>query len=83
MPRLKQPMPLVSASICTVVSFGGSSRCALKIGMVHTVGSVATVTPLGVGKKGGTTFTPNRLLKKMLEINGTKAIEVNMETGND
>ena len=83
MPRLKQPMPLVSASICTVVSFGGSSRCALKIAMVHTVGSVATVTALGVGKKGGTTFTPNRLLKKMLETSGIKATEVNMVTGND
>jgi hypothetical protein len=51
--------------------------------MVHTVGSVATVTALGVGKKGGTTFTPNRLLKKMLETSGIKATEVNMVTGND
>ena len=73
----------MTKSICTVVSFGGSSRCALKIGMVHTVGSVATVTALGVGKKGGTTFTPNRLLKKMLETSGIKATEVNMVTGND
>ena len=36
-----------SVSICTVVSFDTSSRCELKIAMVHTVGSVATVTTLG------------------------------------
>ncbi|NBU31338.1 MAG: hypothetical protein EBS41_07580, partial [Actinobacteria bacterium] len=75
MPRLKQPTPSVSASICTVVSFGGSSRRELKIGMVHTDGCVATVTVLGIGKKGGTTFTPNQLLRTMFGTNGTKATE--------
>jgi hypothetical protein len=64
-----------SVSICTVVSFGTSSNCDLKIAMVHTVGSMATVTTLGAGKKGGTNFTPNRILKKMLETNGLKVIE--------
>ena len=72
-----------SVSIVTVVLFGKSSGCDLKIGMAHTVGSVATVTTLGVGTRGGTNFTPNRILKQMLEINGTKATEVTQENGNE
>ena len=72
-----------SVSICTVASFGRSSECELKIAMVHTVGSVATVTTLGAGKKGGTNFTPNQNLKKMLETSGVKATEVTQENGND
>ncbi len=72
-----------SVNICTVVSFGTSSRCELKIAMVHTVGSMATVTTLGAGKKGGTNFTPNQILKKLLETNGSKVIEVTQENGNE
>ena len=72
-----------SVNIVTVVSFGKSSGCALKIGVAYTAGSVATVTMLGVGTKGGTNFTPNRILKQMLEINGTKATEVTQENGNE
>jgi hypothetical protein len=67
---VKKKKQLESASICTVVSFGRSSRCESKIAMVLTVGSVATVTTVGGGRKGGTSFTPNRTLKKMLELNG-------------
>jgi hypothetical protein len=51
--------------------------------MAHTVGSGVTLTTLGVGRKGGMTFTPNQNLRKMLETNGTKAIEVTKENGND
>jgi hypothetical protein len=72
-----------TVSICTAVSFGKSSRCELKIAMVHTVGSVATVTTLGVGRKGGTNFTPNQNLKTILETNGLKVIEVTQENGNE
>jgi hypothetical protein len=72
-----------SVSICTVVSFGRSSRCAIKIASVYTVGSMATVTVLGAGIKGGTNFTPNRILKKMLETNGLRATEVTQENGNE
>jgi hypothetical protein len=72
-----------TVSICTAVSFGRSSRCALKIVMVHTVGSMATVTTLGAGRKGGTNFTPNQRLKKMLETNGLKVTEVTKENGNE
>ena len=78
MPRKK---PLESVSICTVVSFGRLSECALKIAMVHTVGSVATVTVVGSGRRGGMNFIPNQTLKKMLEINGTKATVANTEIG--
>ena len=80
---MKKNLPKESVSICTVVSFGRSSGCALKIGMVHTVGSVATVTTLGAGTKGGTNFTPNQILKKMLETNGLKVTEVTQENGNE
>ena len=72
-----------TVSICTAVSFGKSSRCASKIVMVHTVGSMATVTTLGAGKKGGTNFTPSLALRRMLEINGLKVTEVTKENGND
>ena len=72
-----------TVSICTVVSFDTSSRCELKIAMVHTVGSVATVTTLGAGRKGGTNFTPNQNLKTMLETNGLKVTEVTQENGNE
>ena len=80
---MKKNLPKESVSICTVVSFGKSSECDLKIGMVHTVGSVATVTTLGAGTKGGTNFTPNQILKKMLESNGQKVTEVTQENGYD
>ena len=72
-----------TVSICTAVSFGKSSRCASKIVMVHTVGSMATVTTLGAGRKGGTNFTPSPALRRMLEINGLKVTEVTKENGND
>jgi hypothetical protein len=72
-----------SVSICTVVLFGRLSRCAIKIGVVHTVGSTVTLTILGNGTRGGMNFIPNLILKKMLETNGLKATEVTKENGND
>jgi hypothetical protein len=72
-----------TVSICTAVLFGRSSRCGLKIVMVHTVGSMATVTTLGAGRRGGTNFTPNQNLKTMLETNGLKVTEVTKENGNE
>ena len=83
MARRKKLTTPESVSICTVVSFGRSSRCASKIVMVHTVGSVATVTTVGAGRRGGTSFTPNQILKKMLEISGSKVTEVTQENGNE
>ena len=78
---MRKKKQLESANICTVVSFGTSSRCEYKIAITHTVGLVATMTELGVGRKGGLNFTPNQALKKMLETNGTRAIEVSLMTG--
>ena len=78
---MQKKKQLESANICTVASFDTSSRCVYKIAIVHTVGSTATVTKLGVIKKGGTSFTPNQTLRKMLETNGTKATEVNIMIG--
>ena len=72
-----------SVNICTVVSFGRSSRCASKIAIAHTVGSMVTLTTVGAIRKGGTNFTPNQTLKKMLETNGLKATEVKQENGNE
>ena len=80
MPRKKKEHE--SVSICTVVSFGRSSRCELKIAMVHIVGFVATVTAVGAGRRGGTTFTPNRILKKMFAPSGHLATEARMAIGN-
>jgi len=81
MPRKK--IKRESVSICTVVSFGRSSPCDLKIALVHTVGSMATVTTLGGGRRGGTNFTPNQTLRKMLETNGLKVTEEQKENGNE
>lgn len=80
---MRKKKQLESASICTAVSFGRSSKCESKIVMVLTVGCVATVTALGIGKKGGASFTPNQLLKKMFGPNGLLATEENMGNGND
>jgi hypothetical protein len=83
MPRKKKLQEPETVSICTVASFERSSRCGLKIVMVHTVGSVASVITLGVGRRGGTNFIPSRILKTMLETNGSKVTEVTMENGNE
>lgn len=72
---------LESMSICTVVSFGKSSRCALKIAMVHTVGSTVTLVTMGSGSKAGTSFTPTARLKKMFALNGH--LETEAKAGNN
>jgi hypothetical protein len=70
-------------SIVTVVSFDTSSRCASKIAIAHTVGSMVTLTKLGGITKGGMNFIPSHALREMLEINGPKETEVTQENGND
>ena len=70
-------------SIVTVVSFDTSSRCASKIAIAHTVGSMVTLTKLGGITKGGTNFIPSHALRKMLEINGPKETGVTQENGNE
>jgi hypothetical protein len=70
-------------NIVTVVSFGRSSRCASKIAIAHTVGSMVTLTVLGNVTRGGTNFTPSPALRRMLESNGQKVTEVTKENGNE
>jgi len=81
MPRKKKLQE--SVSICTVVSFGRSSKCESKIAIAHIVGSTVVMTTVGAGRRGGTNFTPNQILKKMLETNGLKVTEVTQENGNE
>jgi hypothetical protein len=68
-------------NIVTVVSFERSSRCASKIAIAHTVGSMVTLTVLGNVTRGGTNFTPSPALRRMLESNGQKVTEVTKENG--
>lgn len=70
-----------SVSICTVASFGTSSRCALKVAIAHTVGSTVTLTTVGSIRGDGTSFTPNQALKRMLELSGRLGTEVKMVIG--
>ena len=70
-------------SIVTVVLFDTSSRCALKIAIAHTVGSMVTLTELGGITRDGTNFIPSHDLKQMLETSGQRAIEVTQGNGND
>jgi hypothetical protein len=70
-------------SIVTVVSFDTSSRCALKIAIAHTVGSMVTLTNLGGITRGGTNFIPSHDLRRMLETSGQRATEVTQGNGND
>jgi len=70
-------------SIVTVVSFGESSKCVLKIAIARTAGSTVTLTNVGSVTKGGTNFIPSPALRQILESNGLKVIEVMKENGND
>ena len=70
-------------NIVTVVSFEKSSRCASKIAIAHTVGSMVTLTNLGGITRDGTNFIPSQDLKRMLETSGQRATEVTQGNGND
>ena len=70
-------------SIVTVVSFDGSSSDAYKIAMQHTDGSTVTLTTLAVVTRAGMKYMKALDLNKMFGINGSKAIEVTQENGNE
>jgi len=70
-------------SICTVVSFDGSSKNGYKIAMLHIVGSEVTLTELAAITKAGMNYIPSHVLSKMFETNGLKATEVTQENGNE
>jgi hypothetical protein len=52
----------MTKSICTVVSFGGSSNVGYKIAMQHTDGSMVTLTELAAITKAGMNYIPSQLL---------------------
>ena len=73
----------MSKSICTVVSFDGSSNVEYKIAMQHTVGSTVTLTELAAITKAGTNYIPSHVLSKMFATSGAKATEEMKVNGND
>ena len=72
-----------TTSIVTVVSFEKSSRCALKIAMARTDGSMVTLTTLVGITKDGMTYIKDHGLNEMFEISGAKAIVEQKENGNE
>ena len=76
--RAKEKMNIV-----TVVSFGESSRCGLKIAIARTAGSMVTLTSVGSATRDGMNFIPSHGLRKILETSGSKVTEVTKENGND
>jgi hypothetical protein len=73
----------MTKSICTVVSFGGSSKNGYKIAMQHTDGSTVTLTELAAITKDGMNYIPSQVLSKMFETSGLKVTEVTKENGNE
>jgi hypothetical protein len=73
----------MTKSICTVVSFGGSSNVGYKIAMQHTDGYTVTLTVLAVITRAGMNYIPSQVLSKMFETNGLKVTEVTKENGNE
>jgi hypothetical protein len=70
-------------SIVTVVSFGGSSKSAFKIAMVHTVGSKVMLTMLADITKDGVNYIRGHGWNKMYESSGAKEIVERKVTGDD
>jgi len=73
----------VKTNIVTVVSFEKSSRCALKIVMARTDGSMVTLTTLVGITKDGMTYIKDHGWNKMFETSGLKEIVATMENGNE
>ncbi len=70
-------------SIVTAVSFGGSSRSALKIAMARTDGSMVTLTTLVDITKDGMTYIKDHGLRQMFESSGVEEIVETKENGNE
>jgi hypothetical protein len=73
----------MTRSICTVVSFDGSSNDAYKIVMRHTDGSTVTLTTLAVVTRAGMIYIKALDLNRMFGLNGHLATEVTKENGNE
>ena len=70
-------------SIAIVVSLDGSSRGALKIVMLHTDGSTATVTTLVDITRDGMNYIRVHDWNEMFETSGIRAIVEMKESGNE
>ena len=70
-------------NIATVVSFDGLSKSALKIVMVHTDGSMVTVTTLADITRDGMNFIRTHGWNKMFETSGAREIVESMATGGE
>lgn len=70
-------------SICTAVSFDGSSVSGLKIVQVLTDGSAVTTTVMASISRAGISYIRSHGLNRMLETSGARAIMDQMENGND
>jgi hypothetical protein len=70
-------------NIATVVSFDGSPKSALKIVMVHTDGSMVTVTTLADITRDGMNFIRTHGWNKMFETSGVRDIVESMATGGE
>lgn len=68
-------------SIAIAVSLDGSSKSELKIVMLHTDGSQATVTTLADITRVGMNFIRTHGWNKMLELSGLLETEASMGTG--
>jgi hypothetical protein len=73
----------VRTSIGIAVSFGGSSKPEYKIVTLRSDSLKATVTSLGKLSGGGTKFTLNPIWTETSKSNGTKAVKVTKENGNE
>lgn len=71
----------MTKSICTVVSFDGSSSSGYKIAMQHIDGSKVTLTVLAVITKAGASYIPSQRLSEMSELNGRLATEESVVAG--
>jgi len=73
----------VMTSIVTDVLSDGSSSEELKIAMLHTDGSVVTLTTLAVITKAGMTYIKTHGLRTMFESSGLLVTEEMKESGNE
>lgn len=72
-----------TTSIATVVSLDGSSKDELKIVMLHTDSSTATVTELVSITRAGINHIRAHGWSKMFETSGLKAIVEQKESGSE
>ena len=71
----------MTRSICTVVSFGGSSGDGYKIALQRTNGLKVTLTTLASITKAGMKCIPAQDLSKMCETNGCLGTEAKLAIG--